>query len=368
MRTLLAAGAIAVACPAMAQTTLAPFAEQGCSGQTFYTDFRGNLSQKWSFGGGGSLSDGNNAFASYQGTTQNQTAQTSSNGLTMSILPMSAPNGASWQAPLLNTQNSFKQTYGYYEIAVNLPASMLKPGATWAFWLIGYQWPPEIDIAEFSTPNGNEFDSAQHSATTPYNAPTYRYNVQPGAYVYAVDWEPDKITWYINGQQTQQSDTPSDFHQPMYIVLGSAATSNISSPASMQVLYVRAFKDMASALACVPSTSAPTIASFDKAQPQATPTVEPVQTQVSPIIAQASQPALSLPNLTDPSDLAAEIAATQQQIQQTENALASLPAVITQSRSQATTSAQELTAPQQSPPAPTSNKRHEDDDNDADDQ
>ena len=268
-----------LATPAVAQNT-ASFATQNCPGQTFYS--QGNPSQ-WSFGGGGSLSDGNDAFASYQAPTQNQTEQTSANGLTMSILPMPAPNGAGWQAGLMNTQNTFRQTYGYYEIAVDLPPSMLQDGASWAFWLIGYQWPPEIDIAEFY---GASMDSAQHSAATSYNAPVYRYNVKPGSYVYAVDWEPDKITWYIDGQQTQQSATPADFHQPMYIVLGSAATTGNMSPASMQVRYVRVFKDMNSALACVPK--APTTPS---------PQIISLNNQIQQVSTQSDQLQATIPNV-----------------------------------------------------------------------
>lgn len=276
-----------LATPAVAQNT-ASFATPSCPGQTFYS--QGNPSQ-WSFGGGGSLSDGNDAFASYQAPTQNQTEQTSANGLTMSILPMPAPNGAGWQAGLMNTQNTFHQTYGYYEIAVDLPASMLQDGASWAFWLIGYQWPPEIDIAEFY---GSSMDSAQHSAATSYNSPVYRYGVKPGSYVYAVDWEPDHITWYIDGQQTQQSDTPADFHQPMYIVLGSAATTGNMQPASMQVRYVRVFKDMASALACVPKASGPTAdqqvsALTSQIQQMPAPTTQPTTTLPAPPITDQTQ-------------------------------------------------------------------------------
>lgn len=271
-----------LAMPASAQTTTASFAAPNCPGQTFYS--QGDPSQ-WSFGGGGSLSDGNNAFASYQAPTQNQTEQASANGLTLSILPMPASNGAGWQAGLMNTQNTFKQTYGYYEIAVNLPPSMLQNGASWAFWLIGYQWPPEIDIAEFYGPS---MDSAQHSAATSYNAPVYRYNVKPGSYVYAVDWEPDKITWYIDGQQTQQSDTPADFHQPMYIVLGSAATTGDMSAASMQVQYVRVFKDMQAALACVPNASGPS-----NSEPQ----ISALTNQVQQASTQANQLQATIPTI-----------------------------------------------------------------------
>lgn len=285
-----------LATPAIAQNT-ASFAAPSCPGQTFYDDFTQNAG-KWSFGGGGSLSDGNDAFASYQSSTQNQTEQFTSTGLDLSILPMPAPNGAQWQAGLMSTRTTFSQTYGYFEAAVDIPPAMLLPGATWSFWLIGYSWPPEIDIAEFSTQNGDWFDSAQHSSArnpdgTPVtNAPVYRYSFSPGQHVFAADWEPDHITWYIDGQQTQQSDTPADFHQPMYIVLGSAATSNISTPATLQVMYVRVFKDMASALACVPKASGPS----------ADEQVSALTSQIQQMSAPVAQPQTTLPTASSPSD------------------------------------------------------------------
>jgi len=267
---------------------------------------------------------------------------------------------------MLNTHGQFFQQYGYFEMTAELTEGALQPGMTTAFWLMSELggWPPEIDIQETS---GNTGDTAVH-AHTGTSGISYQYNMGPGMHVWATDWNKDTITFYIDAKQVAQTTTPDDFHVPMYMVLDAMSQG---STGTMNVQSIRVFKDMGSAMACVQS-AAPIVANmvFDQPQQQTpTPSSEPLQPEASfPTIAQYSAPSPSLPNLTDPSTLAAEIAATQQQIQQTENALASLPAMITLSRSQATTSATELTAPAQIPSAPTSNKRHEDDDNDADDQ
>ena len=39
-----------------------------------------------------------------------------------------------------------------------------------------------------------------------------------GFHTYAVDWEPDKITWYFDGQQTFETPTTPDMNQPMYVL------------------------------------------------------------------------------------------------------------------------------------------------------
>lgn len=246
--------------------SLAPFAQDGCAGETFFDNFQNGLG-KWSFGGGGSLSDGNDAFASYQSPIQNATETTGPNGLNLSILPSQGTNGAAWTAGLMNTQNTFKQTYGYWEATVDVTPSMLQPGMSWAFWMLGYNWPPEIDTGEFY---GAQMDSAMHSATTSNAAAYYNYSFPPGKHVFATDWEPDKITWFVDGKQTAQADTPADFHQPMYIVLGTAATKagqftqapTPGASATLNVQDVRVFNSMASALACVPDVPAPQVAAI----------------------------------------------------------------------------------------------------------
>ena len=370
MRYLLLASTL-LATPTLAQTTTASFASPNCPGQTFYDNFTQNTG-KWSFGGGGSLSDGNDAFASYQSSAQNQTEQFSSSGLKLSILPMPAPNGAQWQAGLMNTQNTFSQTYGYFEAAVNIPPDMLQPGATWAFWLIGYSWPPEIDIAEFSTPNGNVFDNAVHSRDpkqhTTYSSPidgwgTW-YNFPSGNHVFAVDWRPDGIDLYVDAEKKSWSNTPADMHQPMYIVLGSAAHSNISSPATLQVQYVRVFKDMPSALACVPKASTTPDAQITALNSQ----IQQIQAQAStPPPAPQSTQTPNAPAFTGYNPQFVQYGQqAQQQLQAIQAEIADIQSQLQNFSLPAVTQA-DANSPPAPPPKPPAKKRRLDNDGDADD-
>ena len=39
-----------------------------------------------------------------------------------------------------------------------------------------------------------------------------------GFHTYGVDWEPDTITWYFDGQKVFQTATPIDLNKPMYMI------------------------------------------------------------------------------------------------------------------------------------------------------
>jgi hypothetical protein len=69
-----------------------------------------------------------------------------------------------------------------------------------------------------------------------------------GFHTYAVDWEPNTITWYFDGNEVYQTATPADMHQPMYMLVDLAVggpygnpTSSTQFPATLQVDYIRAY-------------------------------------------------------------------------------------------------------------------------------
>ena len=73
-------------------------------------------------------------------------------------------------------------------------------------------------------------------------------NASTGFHTYTVDWEPNTITWYFDGNEVFQTATPADMHQPMYMLIdlevgGPYGNPNSSTqfPANLQVDYVRAY-------------------------------------------------------------------------------------------------------------------------------
>jgi beta-glucanase (GH16 family) len=70
-----------------------------------------------------------------------------------------------------------------------------------------------------------------------------------GFHTYSVDWEPDKITWYFDGQETFETPTTASMNQPMYVVLSTHSGLPGSWPGSpdpslvsqMKVDYVHVY-------------------------------------------------------------------------------------------------------------------------------
>lgn len=152
----------------------------------------------------------------------------------------------------LNTYHSFSQLYGYFEVRAELPAGQ---GLWPAFWLLPADgtWPPEIDVFEvlgnspttlYTTVHSNDLGSLSQEALASTVA-----NTSTGFHTYGVDWEPDYITWYFDGQAVYRVATPADLNKPMYMILNlgvggnwpGLADSTTPFPADMLVDYVRAY-------------------------------------------------------------------------------------------------------------------------------
>jgi beta-glucanase (GH16 family) len=155
-----------------------------------------------------------------------------SNGtLSMAIKPLPADvssasvGGDQFLSGQLETKPSFSQEYGYFEINAQLPSG--GAGISSAFWLLPESgaWPPEIDVFEEDTSQGtNAVETGVFSNQTGSTQQIYNWNynlpdLSAAAHTFAVDWEPNTITWYIDGQQVFQTATPADMHQPMYMLI-----------------------------------------------------------------------------------------------------------------------------------------------------
>jgi Ca2+-binding RTX toxin-like protein len=86
-----------------------------------------------------------------------------------------------------------------------------------------------------------------------------------GFHTYGVDWEPDFITWYVDGQQVFQTATPADMNKPMYMIANLAVggdwpgspDGSTTFPATMQIDYIRAYAAKQS-LFTLPESGTPT--------------------------------------------------------------------------------------------------------------
>lgn len=124
----------------------------------------------------------------------------------------------------LRTVGRFQQLYGFWEFRLKIPLTM----GTWpAVYLLKWDdgWPPEIDVCESS---GKVTDTILQ--TNVYNDDYGKMmrswsNLPPSDVdrsqwrTYAVAWEPDAITWYIDGQFKGVTRMPDAgiSNVPMYI-------------------------------------------------------------------------------------------------------------------------------------------------------
>jgi beta-glucanase (GH16 family) len=174
--------------------------------------------------------------------------------LVITAAPGSNPDGLAYNSGMISTEGDFTQTYGYFEIRAQLPEGQgMWPG----FWMLkaDKSWPPEIDILEaFGADNGrgeggpnevhvNAITHASGGGGDWVNIPGNIYN---DYHTYGVDWQADTTTFYIDGQQVYSAPTPSDMHDPMYMLASLAVGGPWVGDAwgnsgDMKIDYIRAY-------------------------------------------------------------------------------------------------------------------------------
>jgi beta-glucanase (GH16 family) len=167
----------------------------------------------------------------------------------------------------LLTKDRFEAAYGRLEARIRVP----KGSGLWpAFWMLGTNidqvgWPQsgEIDIMEnvgrlptqvFGTLHGPGYSGGQsYGKTLDLGVP-----VADDYHVFAVDWQPDKVVWSVDGAPYFTA-TPTDaflqgkqwvFNHPFYVLMNVAVGGNFGGPVgpdatfpqTMSVDYVRLYQ------------------------------------------------------------------------------------------------------------------------------
>ena len=166
----------------------------------------------------------------------------------------------------LFTRKTFTRQYGRFEARMKLPYGQ---GIWPAFWLLGDDidtvgWPTcgEIDIIENIGREPNIVHGTMHgpgySADKGIGASyDFRRRVADNYHIFAVEWEPDVIRWYVDGR-LYQTRTPADlppgdkwaYDHPFFIILNLAVggtwpgnpDATTLFPQSMMVDYVRVYR------------------------------------------------------------------------------------------------------------------------------
>jgi beta-glucanase (GH16 family) len=136
---------------------------------------------------------------------------------------VNAPDGETYPytSGMVTSYKKFFFQYGYVEMRARLPGGQ---GIWPAFWLLpeSGEWPPEIDIFELIGNAPHTIHTTLHFKTdeAPHFANGYSTtgpDYTAGFHIYAVDWQPDSIVWYIDGNPVFQVDENVP-QQPFYIL------------------------------------------------------------------------------------------------------------------------------------------------------
>ena len=161
---------------------------------------------------------------------------------------VSEDGSVSYTSGRVNTQNKHDFKYGLFEARVKVPEGQ---GFLPAFWMMPTnenlygQWPRcgEIDIMEVL---GNDTDTSYGTIHygNPHSESQGSYTLEEGTFsdeyhVFDVEWEPGKISWYVDGKLIHTEDNwysategqgevtyPAPFDQPFYIILNLAVGGN----------------------------------------------------------------------------------------------------------------------------------------------
>jgi beta-glucanase (GH16 family) len=154
----------------------------------------------------------------------------------------------------LLTKNRFEVAYGRVEARVKVPTGA---GLWPAFWMLGTDidqvgWPQtgEIDIMEhvgrlpteiFGTLHGPGYSGGQsYGKSVDLGEP-----VAAGFHTFAVEWQPDRITWLLDGSPYFTA-TPDDpflqgkpwvFNHPFYMLLNVAVGGNFGGPVGSETTF-----------------------------------------------------------------------------------------------------------------------------------
>ncbi len=148
---------------------------------------------------------------------------------------------------------TFQQRHGYFEIRSKSP----KSGGCWpAFWLASTEsWPPEIDIFEIYTSDGQrKSTSTIHWGKDP-NHPSNGFHyttlkLDDNFGVWGCEWNDTTIKMFYNGILIRVFPTPDDFIYPMNIIINNAVQTDefgtnrdeLISPNYFEVDYVKVWK------------------------------------------------------------------------------------------------------------------------------
>jgi len=211
---------------------------------------------------------GNNELQEY--TNDGQNVRIENGNLVIAV----QKNESNFTSARIRTEDKLTFKYGKIEARIKIPD--LADGLWPAFWTLGNNfsqvgWPfcGELDIMEMGSSGAisqgvinRRVGSAAHwdnqgSQSMYTRSIDTAANLDDGFHIFTMDWTPERITTYIDGQQiwtfyikSDSCASCSEFHEPHFIILNMAVGGNYTgllnanqitaaTPAEMLVDYIR---------------------------------------------------------------------------------------------------------------------------------
>ncbi len=158
-------------------------------------------------------------------------------------------------AGMVQSDNRFEQTHGYFEARIYLPGTNGQINNWPAFWMNGENWPTdgELDIMEglsgragwhFHSPSGGPGETESGDYT--------------GWHTYGALWEPGKVTYYYDGVEVGEISSGIT-SSPMYLILNNGISDSLGGPTSvgstMLVDWVHVYSESPTAVAVAPQAN-----------------------------------------------------------------------------------------------------------------
>jgi beta-glucanase (GH16 family) len=170
-----------------------------------------------------------------------------SDGVLHIIADKDPMEGMNYTSGMIASYDRFTFTYGYLEMRAKIPSGR---GLWPAFWmhLNDDDKSGEIDVFEFLGHEPNIIHMSYHFPELHefwFNGPDYSQDY----HTYAVDWQPDRIVWYVDGVERARATTDIP-NEPMYIIANLAVggdwpgspDENTQFPAQYDIDYIRLYQ------------------------------------------------------------------------------------------------------------------------------
>lgn len=174
-----------------------------------------------------------------------------SNGMLAITASKESAGGKPYTSGAIASYEHFDFKYGYVEMRAQVPEGQ---GLWPSFWMLSTNLkdPTEIDIAEFRGQNPDRVQTTLHwgmganfKHTSWYTGPDF----SAGFHTYGMDWQPDKIVWYVDGVERFRV-TDHIPAVPMYLIANLSVGGVYPGPpdettpakASFKIDYIRVYK------------------------------------------------------------------------------------------------------------------------------